>query len=52
MVKLINTKKKIAIIGCGYWGSIITNNLINIGFKNIFIFDSNIKNSMILKKKV
>ena len=51
MVKSINTEKKIAIIGCGYWGSIITNTLINIGFKKIFIFDSNSKNSKILKKK-
>ena len=51
MVKSINTKKKLAIIGCGYWGSIITNNLINMGFKNISIYDSNTKNSNILKKK-
>ena len=43
--------QKIAIIGCGYWGSIITNTLINLGFKKIFIFDSNLKNSKILKKK-
>ena len=39
--------QKIAIIGCGYWGSIITNTLINLGFKKIFIFDSNFKNSKI-----
>ena len=43
--------QKIAIIGCGYWGSIIVNSLLNIGHKNIIIFDSKHKNSIILKKK-
>lgn len=48
----INNKyKKIAIIGCGYWGTIITKTLIQLGLKNIFIYDSNVKNLNTLKKK-
>ncbi len=43
--------QKIAIIGCGYWGSIIVNSLLNIGYKNITIYDSKYRNSLILKKK-
>ena len=46
----INKKKKIAVIGCGYWGTIITKTLIKLGFKNIYVYDSNIKNSNTLKK--
>ena len=34
-----------ALIGCGYWGTIIANNLLNLGYKNFYIYDSNIKNS-------
>ncbi len=44
-------KKKIALIGCGYWGTILTNNLIMLGFNNLFIYDTNKKNCFILKKK-
>ncbi len=51
MIKSINTQKKIAIIGCGYWGSIITNTLLKLGYKKIIIFDINLKNSKILKDK-
>ena len=51
MVKSINTGNKIAIIGCGYWGSVITNTLLKLGFKKIIIFDVNLRNSKILKKK-
>ena len=40
-----------ALIGCGYWGTIIANNLLNLGYKNFYIYDSNIKNSQNLKKK-
>ncbi len=47
----INKKKKIAVIGCGYWGTIITKTLIKLGFKNIYVYDSNIKNSNTLKRK-
>ena len=43
--------QKIALIGCGYWGTIIAKTLISLKFKNIFIFDSNIKNSKSLKNK-
>ena len=51
-MKNSNLKKyKVAVIGCGYWGSIITNSLLKIGIKKIFIFDKNYKNSLILKKK-
>ena len=46
-----NKNRHIAIIGCGYWGTIITKTLINLGYKYIHIFDSNIKNSNTLKKK-
>ena len=51
MSKSINIKQKIALIGCGYWGTIIINALNDIGFKDIVIFDKNKKNSLILKKK-
>ena len=43
--------KIIAVLGCGYWGTIIANNLLNLGYKNFYIYDSNIKNSQNLKKK-
>ena len=52
-MKNSNFKKyKVAVIGCGYWGSIITNSLLKIGIKKIFIFDKNYKNSLILKKSI
>ena len=44
-------KHKVAVIGCGYWGSIITNSLLKIGIRNIYIYDQNYRNSLILKKK-
>ena len=47
----INKTKNIAVIGCGYWGTIITNTLVKIGYKKIHVYDSNIKNSRTLKKK-
>tara|TARA_Y100000590_G_scaffold459147_2_gene615501 strand:- start:72 stop:1061 length:990 start_codon:yes stop_codon:yes gene_type:complete len=43
--------QKIALIGCGYWGTVIAKTLINLKFKNIFIHDSNLKNSKTLKSK-
>ena len=46
----INKTKNIAVIGCGYWGTIIANNLLNLGYKNFYIYDINIKNSQNLKK--
>ena len=41
---------KIAIIGAGYWGSIITNTLIKLKFNNIIVHDINNDNLKILKK--
>ena len=39
-----------ALIGTGYWGSIIFNTLSKITKKNILIYDLNIENSLLLKK--
>ena len=47
----INKTKKIGVIGCGYWGTIITKSLINLGYKNIYVFDSTFGNALTLKKK-
>ena len=52
MSKSININQKIAIIGCGYWGTMLVNSLINIGFKNVFVHAKNLKNVKILKQKV
>lgn len=46
-----NKNQKIAVIGSGYWGSIIINTLINLKFKNIIVFDTSDKNKLIIKKK-
>ena len=43
MYSLSNKKQKIALIGCGYWGTIIANNLLNLGYKNFYIYDSQFK---------
>ena len=43
--------QKIAVIGCGYWGTIVAKTLIALRFKNIIIYDKNIKYTKILKKK-
>ena len=51
MHTLSNQKKQIALIGCGYWGTIIANNLLKLGHKNFYIYDKNISNSLNLKKK-
>ena len=42
--------QKIALIGCGYWGTIIAKTLIELNFKNISIYDKS-KNSKTLKNK-
>ncbi len=42
---------KTAIIGTGYWGSVIVNTLIKITKKKIFIYDKLKENSSLLKKK-
>jgi len=47
----MNKKRNIALIGCGYWGTILVNNLLNFGIKNLYIYDFNKKNSEALKKK-
>ena len=45
-------KDNIAIIGLGYWGTIVTNTLISLSiFKTIFICDNDRKKVNILKKK-
>ena len=51
MFSFLNKKQKIAVVGSGYWGSIIINSLIGLGFKNIIIYDKSIKNKNIAKKK-
>ena len=45
-------KYNIAIIGLGYWGTIVTNTIVSMGlFKKIFIYDSDTSKIQILKKK-
>ena len=45
-------KDNIAIIGLGYWGTIVTNTLISMGeFKRIYIYDSDFEKIRIIKKK-
>ena len=45
-------KQVIAIIGLGYWGTIVTNTLVSMNiFRKIYIYDSNYNKSKILKKK-
>ena len=48
-MKFHNTK--IILVGSGYWGTNIANNLIKLGVKKFFIFDQNLKNSQTLKKR-
>ena len=46
-------KHNIAIIGLGYWGTIVTNTIISMGlFKKIFIYDNDISKVKIIKKKI
>ena len=47
----MNNIHKTALIGTGYWGSIIFNTLTKITNKKIFVFDKNLENSNLLKKK-
>ena len=45
-------KHIIAIIGLGYWGTIVTNTLVSMKiFKKIFIYDTDFEKTKILKKK-
>ena len=47
----MNNIHKTAIIGIGYWGSIIVNTLIKITKKKIIVYDKLKENSLLLKKK-
>lgn len=51
MFSLNNKNQKIAVIGCGYWGSIIINTLFKLKFRKIIIFDKSLKNKKIAKKR-
>ncbi len=51
MYSFSNKNQKIAVIGSGYWGTIIINTLQKLKFKNIFVYDNNHENIQILKKK-
>jgi predicted dehydrogenase len=51
MFSFSNKNQKIGVIGSGYWGSIIIKTLIELGFKNIIVFDESLKNKKIVKKK-
>ena len=51
MYSFNNKNQKIALIGCGYWGTIIAKTLTDLNFKNIVIFDTDINNAETLKKK-
>ena len=48
---MIIQKNKIVLIGSGYWGTNIANNLIKLGVKKFWIFDKNKKNLQTLKKR-
>ena len=47
----MNNIHKTALIGTGYWGSIIANTLIKITKKKIIIYDKLKENSSLLKQK-
>lgn len=51
MYSFSDKNQKIALVGCGYWGTIIAKTLINLKFKNIIIYDLYKRNSVTLKKK-
>ena len=51
MYSFKNKNQKIAVIGSGYWGTIIINTLEKLKFKNIIVYDKNLENIKILKKK-
>ena len=44
-------KHNIAIIGLGYWGTIVTNTVISMGlFKKVYIHDNDISKVRIIKR--
>ena len=46
-------KEIIAIVGLGYWGTIVTNTIVKLNiFKKIYIHDSDIAKKSIIKKKI
>ena len=47
---MISYNYTIGVVGCGYWGFNIIKTLQQIGIKNIFIYDKNIKNSLLINK--
>ena len=47
---MISYNYTIGVVGCGYWGFNIIKTLQQIGIKNLFIFDKNIKNSLLISK--
>ncbi len=51
MYSFSSKNQKIALVGCGYWGTIIAKTLINLKFRNIVIHDIVKRNSKTLKKK-
>ena len=51
MYSFSDKKQKICLIGAGYWGTIVINALIKLKFKNIFVYDVNLNNLNIIKKK-
>lgn len=46
-----NKSQKIALVGCGYWGTIVAKTLISLKFNNIYIYDENYRNAITLKNK-
>ena len=44
-----NKSQKIALVGCGYWGTIVAKTLISLKFNNIYIYDENYRNALTLK---
>ena len=51
MYSFSDKTQKIALIGSGYWGTILLNSLHKLNFKNILVHDKNQNNISILKKK-
>ena len=45
-------KKKIVLIGAGYWGTNIAKNLIKLNIEKLIIYDSNLKNAALLNKRL
>ncbi|MBD1140712.1 Gfo/Idh/MocA family oxidoreductase [Pelagibacterales bacterium SAG-MED39] len=44
-------QKKIILIGAGYWGTNIANNLVKLGIKNIWLYDTSKKSLKTLKRR-